>query len=156
MRARACNYLFTRCSLFRFYFSLSFFSLSLSRKTADYPRTSSKTCGSDGFQDANTNDGFIFLGHLSETLESLSPSKRADLDDHRISSLCLGATVLYVFFLSILHFQFVTFDSFSLSLSLANREGRRRLEDGCENVHLFVVKLFFAIALLRAITNDYD
>ena len=44
---------------------------------------------------ANTNEWiFTVLGHLSETLESLSPSKRTDLENYvtrRIFSLCLGA-----------------------------------------------------------------
>jgi len=42
----------------------------------------------------------------------------------------------------------------TLSLSRTGKDDDD-LKTGCENVHLFVVKLFFAIALLRAITNDY-
>jgi hypothetical protein len=45
----------------------------------------------------------------------------------------------------------------SLFLTLSEPETGKDDDDDnrCENVRLFVVKLFFAITLLRAITNDY-
>jgi hypothetical protein len=57
-------------------------------------------------------------------------------------------------------FSFFLFPSFptkpdSLFLTLSAETGKDDDDNRCENVHVFVVKLFFAIALLRAITNDY-
>ena len=50
----------------------------------------------------------IYLGHLSETLESLSPSKLTDLELlPSDSSLCLGATFLLLFRLFVLSFVIV-------------------------------------------------
>jgi hypothetical protein len=43
----------------------------------------------------------------------------------------------------------------SLFLTLSAETGKDDDDNRCENVRLFVVKLFFAITPLRAITNDY-
>lgn len=59
---------------------------------------------------------------------------------------------MFSFFLS---YFFSNETSDSLFLTLSAETGKDDDDNRCENVRLFVVKLFFAITLLRAITNDY-